>query len=89
MPGLAPEVRDHEPHIALTPGGDGLQAYRAIAKRAARHLTPTGHLIVEIGATQATAVSDIFTTAGLEVAAPTQDLSGHDRVSVARLRYRP
>jgi release factor glutamine methyltransferase len=30
MPGLAPEVRDHEPHLALTDGGDGLGAYRAV-----------------------------------------------------------
>jgi len=86
MPGLAPEVRDYEPRIALTPGGDGLDAYRAIAKHAARHLTPAGHLMLEIGATQARAVSDIFTAAGLEVAPPHKDLNGHDRVITARLR---
>jgi release factor glutamine methyltransferase len=35
MAGLAPEVRDHEPRLALTDGADGLTAYRAIAARAA------------------------------------------------------
>ncbi len=88
MTDLAPEVRDHEPHLALCPGGDGLDAYRAIAKRVARHLTPAGPLFVEIGATQAAAVTEIFRNADLEVAPPRQDLNGHDRVIMARLRYR-
>ena len=38
MAGLSPEVRDWEPHLALTPGGDGLDAYRAIAAGASAHL---------------------------------------------------
>ena len=41
-PDLAPEVRDWEPHLALTPGGDGLDAYRAIARGAGGHLMPAG-----------------------------------------------
>jgi methylase of polypeptide subunit release factors len=47
MPGLAPEVR-FDPDIALTPGGDGLDAYRAIA-RTRSGTCPGGRLIVEIG----------------------------------------
>ncbi|MFM7333038.1 MAG: peptide chain release factor N(5)-glutamine methyltransferase, partial [Tabrizicola sp.] len=40
MPALAPEVRDWEPHLALSPGGDGLDAYRAIAQGAGARLMP-------------------------------------------------
>jgi hypothetical protein len=48
MPGLSPEVR-HDPAIALSPGGDGLDAYRAIAAGAGAHLAAGGRLLVEIG----------------------------------------
>ena len=60
MPGLAPEVRDWEPHLALTPGGDGLDAYRAIARGAGARLMPGGRLLVEIGPTQGAAVAALF-----------------------------
>ncbi|MEY8842860.1 peptide chain release factor N(5)-glutamine methyltransferase, partial [Cribrihabitans sp. XS_ASV171] len=42
MEGLAPEVREHEPEMALTDGRDGLSAYRAIAGRAVEFLRPGG-----------------------------------------------
>jgi release factor glutamine methyltransferase len=80
MAGLAPEVRDHEPHVALTPGGDGLDAYRAITAGAPMHLIPGGRLIVEIGPSQASAVSAMFTAVGLTQVAVTRDLDGRDRV---------
>ena len=80
MPHLSPEVRDHEPHIALTPGGDGLDAYRAIAAGAAAHLTAKGRLIVEIGPTQGRAVCAMLTAAGLMGATIRPDLDGRDRV---------
>jgi release factor glutamine methyltransferase len=84
MAGLAPDVRLWEPHAALTPGGDGLDAYRAIAAGAPRHLAPGGHLMVEIGPAQARAVMAIFTAAGLETVALRPDLDGRDRVVIAR-----
>jgi len=80
MPALSPEVRNWEPLIALTPGGDGLDAYRMIASDAARHLTPRGRLLVEIGPTQASAVSDLFLRGGFGEIATLQDLDGRDRV---------
>src|SRR6185437_12622963 len=46
--GLAPEVRDHEPPIALDGGHDGLDFYRAIAAQAGERLAPDGCLIVEL-----------------------------------------
>ncbi len=86
MDGLAPEVRDHEPRIALTDKADGLTAYRAIATGAGDHLTPGGRLLVEIGPTQAEAVSDIFSAAGLDVVAVHPDLDGRTRVVEARAK---
>lgn len=84
MPGLAPEVRDHEPHMALTDGGDGLAAYRAIAAGAPDHLVPGGWLMVEIGPTQAAAVTDLFGRAGLQAISVRPDFDGRDRVVLAQ-----
>lgn len=84
MAALAPEVLEWEPHMALSPGGDGLSAYRAIAANAAAHLTPEGRVMVEIGPTQAAAVTALFATAGLGRTQTLPDLDGRDRVVVAR-----
>ena len=84
MPHLSPDVRNHEPHIALTPGGDGLDAYRAIAAGAPAHLNPNGRLIVEIGPTQGPAVCAMFAAAGLIMPTIRKDLDGRDRVVVAK-----
>jgi release factor glutamine methyltransferase len=46
---LQPEVRDHEPHLALFGGTDGLDVYRRLIPEAERLLKPGGHLILEIG----------------------------------------
>lgn len=83
MAGLSPEVRDWEPHLALTPGGDGLDAYRAIAGGAMSHLSPGGRLMVEIGPEQGAAVAALFSAAGLVNAAIRPDLERRDRVVVA------
>ena len=84
MPGLAPEVRDWEPHLALTPGGDGLESYRIIARGAGPRLMPGGRLLVEIGPTQGGAVAVLFRAAGLEDIRILPDMDGRDRVVVAR-----
>jgi release factor glutamine methyltransferase len=80
---LAPEVRDWEPHLALTPGGDGLGAYRTIARGAGARLMPGGRLMVEIGPTQGLAVVALFAAAGLERIQILPDMDGRDRVVVA------
>jgi release factor glutamine methyltransferase len=80
MAGLAPEVRDWEPRQALTPGGDGQDAYRAIAAGAGKRLAPGGRLIVEIGPSQATAVTGMFRSAGLDAVRVLPDLDGRPRV---------
>lgn len=84
MPSLAPEVRDWEPYLALTPGGDGLEAYRIIARGAGPRLMPGGRLLVEIGPTQGQAVAQLFRDAGLETVRILPDMDGRDRVVVAR-----
>ncbi|OJY27185.1 MAG: protein-(glutamine-N5) methyltransferase, release factor-specific [Rhodobacterales bacterium 65-51] len=80
MAGLSPEVREWEPHLALTPGGDGLDAYRAIAAGARDHLLPQGRLLVEIGPTQGAAVAALFSAAGLAQARILTDLDNRHRV---------
>jgi len=89
--GLQREVREHDPHLALAGGADGLDAYRAIARRAKDVLRPGGWLLVEVGAGQAQAVRALFTRAGLaadEALLPSilADLAGVERV-VALKRY--
>ena len=87
MAGLAPEVRDWEPHLALTPGGDGLEPYRIIAREAPSHLVEGGRLLVEIGPTQATAVSELFAEQGLQNIRVLPDMDGRDRV-VSAVKFR-
>lgn len=84
MPGLSAEVRDHEPKMALTDGGDGLGAYRRIASDVGNYLTPGGRVLVEIGPTQAVAVAGLFEQAGLRQIRVVQDLDGRDRVVCAQ-----
>ncbi|MEH7827014.1 peptide chain release factor N(5)-glutamine methyltransferase [Gemmobacter sp. JM10B15] len=84
MAGLAPDVRDHEPHMALTDGADGLSAYRAIAAGALAHLAPGGRLMVEIGPIQGAAVASFFVAAGFCDVVVLPDFDGRDRVVSAR-----
>jgi release factor glutamine methyltransferase len=84
IPGLAPEVRNHDPLIALDGGHDGLAAYRAIASDALRLLTPRGRLVVELGQGQADSVSAIMRSAGLSIETPIRrDLAGINRALCA------
>ncbi|RGP36098.1 peptide chain release factor N(5)-glutamine methyltransferase [Pseudotabrizicola alkalilacus] len=84
MADLSPEVQRYEPHLALTPGGDGLDAYRAIAAGVAAHLAPTGRLLLEIGPTQAAAVVQLLAQAGLGQIRVLPDMDGRDRVVAAQ-----
>jgi release factor glutamine methyltransferase len=57
---LQAEVRDHEPHIALTDGGSGLSIIETIVKTAPGHLRPGGTLLLEIGFNQGAAVESML-----------------------------
>jgi release factor glutamine methyltransferase len=77
---LAPEVRDHEPRIALDGGADGLAAYRKLAPEIIRVLKPGGRFALEIGPGQRSAVEALMFQAGAEALVVTNDLAGRERV---------
>lgn len=74
----------HEPRLALTPGGDGLDALRAIVREAPDHLQPGAWLLLEHGWDQAAAVRQLLAEAGLNEVQTRQDLAGQDRCSGGR-----
>jgi release factor glutamine methyltransferase len=77
---LDPEVRDHEPRIALDGGPDGLAHYRILAPEILRVLKPGGRFAVEIGYDQKEAVEALFRQAGAAEVRTTRDLGDRDRV---------
>lgn len=82
--GLAPEVARFDPLLALDGGSDGLDAYRALLPRAVAALAPGGWLAVEIGSTQAPAVTALCGEAGLIDVTTIEDLGGQTRVVVGQ-----
>jgi release factor glutamine methyltransferase len=81
---LMPEVRDHEPRLALDGGDDGLEAYRLIAVQAVQILSPNGWLLVEVGIGQAAVVSALFRAAGLSDVLQRDDYAAIPRVVMGR-----
>lgn len=80
--GLAPEVRDHDPRLALDGGADGLDPYRQLVPDLARRLRPGGLLAFECGTGQGAAIASLMGARGLGGVAVVPDLAGHDRVVV-------
>ncbi len=78
--GLMPEVRLHEPMLALDGGQDGLEFYRRIAEQAVTRLAPNGRLFLEIGCEQAVTVAEILQKQGYREVQVFQDLAGKDRI---------
>jgi len=78
--GLDPEVREHDPRLALDGGADGLDAYRALAPEILRVLKAGARFFVEIGFDQKQAVEALFREAGADGVTTIQDLSARDRV---------
>ncbi len=85
-PSLAPEVRDHEPPLALFPPGDAYAVYRRLIPEALPLLAPGGWLLLEVGQHMSEGVSALCNDAGLEVQAVLPDLQSIPRVVVARRR---
>ncbi len=81
--GLARDVRDYDPSLALFGGADGLEPYRQFAVALQTLLTPGGLLVLEIGWDQGAAVQGLLHQAGWHAVACLPDLAGHDRVIVA------
>lgn len=81
---LMPEVRDHEPLLALDGGDDGLCSYRHLAVQAGQLLKPGGWLLVEVGIGQAGDVESLFRAAGLVDVAHRDDYAGVPRVVMGK-----
>jgi release factor glutamine methyltransferase len=84
--GLQREVRDFEPRVALTPGGDGLRLIRRLLGDAAPLLQSNGHLLMEIGFDQHEAVRTLIDPQIWELFAIHRDLQGIPRTVALRKR---
>jgi release factor glutamine methyltransferase len=85
LDGLQREVREHEPRLALTPGGDGLSIIRRLVEEAPRFLVPRGHLLLEIGFQQHAAVASLIDPRVWTLLDIRRDLQGIPRTVVLRL----
>ncbi|WP_306918918.1 peptide chain release factor N(5)-glutamine methyltransferase [Rhizobium mesoamericanum] len=83
---LAPEVTKFDPHAALDGGQDGLDAYRTIAKDAARFMKPNGVVGLEIGYDQRNDVIDVFEAEGFKLLESVSDYGQNDRALVFALK---
>lgn len=89
IPGLMPEVREHEPLQALDGGEDGLLFYRRILREGTGHLWGGGMLFFEIGHDQGQEVSRLMEEAGFLEVNVVKDYAGLDRVVYGTLKHGP
>lgn len=73
-------VRNFEPKMALTPGGDGLAPYRVITANLADYLQDNARILMEIGPKQGLAVAEMFKESKLSSVKILRDFDGRDRV---------
>ncbi len=83
MAGLQPEVKEHEPRVALAAGPDGLDAMRRLLPQAKSVLAPGGLVLLEIGMGMEQRVKDLIAETGLSWETTVPDLQGFPRVVVA------
>ena len=76
---------EHEPHMALFAGSDGLDAYREIVSQAGEWLAADGWLVLEIGHQQGHAVRELLTKNSFKQIEIRQDLAGRDRIALAKI----
>lgn len=81
---LDPEVRDHEPRLALVGGADGLAVIRRLIEQAGHALAPGGRFWMEIGHTQGPAVRECLAQHGFRAVVTHRDCAGHERLVEAR-----
>jgi release factor glutamine methyltransferase len=84
LSGLQREVRDHEPHVALTPGTDGLSIIRRLIEDTPRFLEQGGHLLMEIGYDQHEAVGELIDSQVWQLLDIHKDLQGIPRIVALR-----
>ena len=80
---LQPEVRDHDPRLALDGGPEGLDFYELMAAEAGAFLKPCGRLMAEIGDDQSIRVCELFRQHNWIVEAVERDYTGRERILVA------
>ena len=80
---VSPELRLHEPRMALTDEADGLTGYRVLAELGQQFLETQGRLLAEIGWQQGPEVVELFAKAGWTNPRLLQDIDGRDRVICA------
>jgi release factor glutamine methyltransferase len=81
---LQPEVKDHEPHLALDGGEDGLDCLRHLVKTAPEYLVPSGLWMVEMMMGQMDRVVELLEDTGYEQIVRSRDLEGVERFAIGR-----
>jgi len=84
IPRLMPEVKDHEPMLALDGKADGLYFYRRMISQASTYLKPNGWLMFEMGSDQGEVLKQMLTEAKYQHVRIIKDLTGHDRVAIGQ-----
>ena len=82
LKGLQREVRDHEPLVALSPGGDGLSVIRRLIDEGPAFIKPDGHMLMEIGFDQGEAVERLINDSAWSLREIRPDLQGIPRIVV-------
>lgn len=82
LQGLQREVRDHEPLVALSPGGDGLSVIRRLINEGVAFIKPHGHMLMEIGFDQSEAVERLINESAWSLREIRPDLQGIPRIVV-------
>ena len=78
--GLMPEVKEHEPRLALDGEADGLSFYREIINEAPDYLNPDGRIYFEIGVEQGEDLTHLMNERGFSEVKVHKDLAGLDRI---------
>ena len=84
-PSVESSVLNHEPHLALFAGSDGLDAYREIVSHSGEWLATDGWIVLEIGHQQGDAVRELLAQNSFKQIEIRQDLAGRDRIALAKI----
>ena len=84
-PSVESSVLNHEPHLALFAGSDGLDAYREIISHADEWLVTDGWIVLEIGHQQGDAVRELLAQNSFKQIEIRKDLAGRDRIALAKI----
>ena len=81
---LMPEVKEYEPKMALTDGGDGYYFYRKISEESIDYLKNGGYLAFEVGYNQGENVAKLMEKNGFQIVGRVADYGGIERVIIGR-----